>query len=264
MQSRPLSDEWIRSQNPIDSITSTLVDATRRLLADDAAYTPGSVDFEPWVWEPTVADAPGVDLHAVGYASACEVMTRVAQVTYRTFRGTRSRPALGPSATSDRIGRAAIERGVANHLVAPRIGSALLRDPTNTERDTFVVFPSAALRVDVADGRIALVSRSDGRSGLVISTQRRFVGACIRYCETATSMGRPVQPTWRDPRIAPTVRQLRILRLLASGETDTATGSKLGLSDRLVRREVSGLYAMFNVQSRFELGVAYSTWLAGC
>ena len=97
----------------------------------------------------------------------------------------------------------------------------------------------------------------------VATADRVVVHNISRYLDELQQTSMPVLKPDRRAPLRPTVRQLRILHLMAYGLTDEKIASELRVTSRTVRTDVGALYTMFDVHSRFELGVAYSRWMAG-
>ena len=134
-------------------------------------------------------------------------------------------------------------------------------------RDTFNVAAQIPLSVRIVDHQILAITERDPATNLtcrmLVTTTRRTVRAAEDYVAALRARSTPLQPSWRNSAIAPTHRQLRILRLMAHDLTDERIATQVGLSERQIRSEVKKLYHLFNVTSRFSLGIAYDSWQTG-
>ncbi|MDE9365888.1 LuxR C-terminal-related transcriptional regulator [Luteipulveratus sp. YIM 133132] len=100
--------------------------------------------------------------------------------------------------------------------------------------------------------------------GVAVVTSDRIAARHARaFVAAAQQTSRPVLPRDRRRDLRPTLRQLRILHLMSYGLTDEKIAAELTVTSRTVRNDVAGLYVMFEVQSRFELGAAYRGWFDG-
>ncbi|AKU17568.1 hypothetical protein VV02_19825 [Luteipulveratus mongoliensis] len=97
----------------------------------------------------------------------------------------------------------------------------------------------------------------------VVVVDRQTTNLARSYIRGARETSMPVQFRDRRRALKPTLRQLRILHLMTYGMTDEKIASELKITSRTVRSAVADLYTMFEVQSRFELGIAYRRWMDG-
>ncbi|KNX36583.1 hypothetical protein VV01_04525 [Luteipulveratus halotolerans] len=122
------------------------------------------------------------------------------------------------------------------------------------------------LKSHLVDDRIAVIGVPGapfGSSMHVVTADRVVVRNISLYLDELQQTSMPVLTPDRRAPLRPTVRQLRILHLMTYGLTDEKIASELTVTSRTVRNDVNALYTMFDVHSRFELGVAYTRWMAG-
>ncbi|MDE9365887.1 LuxR C-terminal-related transcriptional regulator [Luteipulveratus sp. YIM 133132] len=122
---------------------------------------------------------------------------------------------------------------------------------------------SIAATMHLIDGRAARVRIAGPADSAVLSTDPVVVRNVRTLINRVQQASRPVLPRDRRRDLRPTLRQLRILHLMSYGLTDEKIAAELLVTSRTVRNDVAGLYVMFEVQSRFELGAAHSRWMAG-
>ena len=110
------------------------------------------------------------------------------------------------------------------------------------------------LRLALIDAETAVLQRDphDHRQGALVTRDRdavAYVGLLLSQL-----MARAV-PLQRKTPVVLTPRQRAIVTLLAAGLTDEAIARRTGVTDRTVRRSIAELLEMFDVSSRFALGV---------
>ncbi|WP_169787723.1 LuxR C-terminal-related transcriptional regulator [Luteipulveratus mongoliensis] len=97
----------------------------------------------------------------------------------------------------------------------------------------------------------------------IVTADRVVVQNVVTLIDRIVASSMPVQLRDRRRPLKPTLRQLRILHLMTYGMTDEKIASELKITSRTIRSAVADLYTMFEVQSRFELGIAYQRWVNG-
>ena len=108
------------------------------------------------------------------------------------------------------------------------------------------------------------VDPADTRAGALCTSEPAIVASLATIFEQAWDIAIPLgadAPADPDTGLTPVDRD--ILRLLATGLTDEAAGSRLGVSGRTVRRQMSALMERLGAASRFEAGLkaAQRGWL---
>jgi DNA-binding CsgD family transcriptional regulator len=121
-------------------------------------------------------------------------------------------------------------------------------------------------RMLVFDRRIALVpvDPENTKAGAICTTESGIVASLVSIYEHAWEVAVPLG-AWaeQDSRTGLTHEEQQMLRMIAKGLTDEAAGRRLGLSQRTVRRKISGMMERLGATSRFEAGVkaAQHGWL---
>jgi DNA-binding CsgD family transcriptional regulator/tetratricopeptide (TPR) repeat protein len=109
--------------------------------------------------------------------------------------------------------------------------------------------PYAAARVRVLIGLACRALRDEDGAGLEIDAARSIferLGAAPDLARIDSLMkGTPAGHTYRL-----TPRELQVLRLIATGETNKVVANKLSLSEKTVDRHVSNIFAKLDVSSR--------------
>ncbi|MDF8265080.1 helix-turn-helix transcriptional regulator [Luteipulveratus sp. YIM 133296] len=124
--------------------------------------------------------------------------------------------------------------------------------------------PVTPISFHLVDDRIARIKTSTSElPASVLVTDHVVLSNLRQVFKGIMPVSKPVLPRDRRRDLRPTLRQLRILHLMSYGLTDEKIAAELKVTSRTVRNDVAGLNAMFEVQSRFELGAAYSRWMAG-
>jgi DNA-binding CsgD family transcriptional regulator len=133
------------------------------------------------------------------------------------------------------------------------IGGEVRTVPTLPTRMLIYDRKIALLPVDTANTRVAAVQIAD--SGMVTAVLALFE----QIWDVATPIGTPAVKD--QAGLLPQEREM--LRLLAEGMTDESAGHRLGLSQRTVRRMMSGIMERLGARSRFEAGLraAQQGWL---
>ncbi|MGW6534353.1 LuxR C-terminal-related transcriptional regulator [Streptomyces sp. NPDC055051] len=126
--------------------------------------------------------------------------------------------------------------------------------------------PTTPQRMVIVDRAHALVpiDPADNRKGALHVTEPGIVTALLELFEQAWSTAVPLGSTRPDdPRDGLTDHERELLRLLGTGLTDEATGQRLGLTDRTIRRQVASIMERLGASSRFEAGIkaAQRGWL---
>jgi DNA-binding CsgD family transcriptional regulator/sugar-specific transcriptional regulator TrmB len=121
-------------------------------------------------------------------------------------------------------------------------------------------------RMLIFDRRIALVpiDPENTRAGAICTTEGGIVASMVAIYEQAWEIAVPLGAcAAADSLTGLTPEEQEILRMIAMGLTDEAAGRRLGLSERTVRRKISGLMERLGATSRFEAGVkaAQRGWL---
>lgn len=121
-------------------------------------------------------------------------------------------------------------------------------------------------RMLIFDRRIALVpiDPENTRAGAICTTEGGIVASMVAIYEQAWEIAVPLGAcAVADSLTGLTPEEQEILRMIAMGLTDEAAGRRLGLSERTVRRKISGLMERLGATSRFEAGVkaAQRGWL---
>ncbi|WP_168207438.1 helix-turn-helix transcriptional regulator [Microlunatus elymi] len=249
---------------PSVAVAATLRTVTEQLERQEADLLSG---FPQWIWHPASRNAPDVRLFATGHEESVHVLGQIAELSQRQVIGCTDRVVGWPPApvTFD-ISAIPNARQVEDHTILRGV------DPrwfsiTSTPRDTFNIASSIPLNVRVVDRRILAITERDDVTHrahrMLVTTAKNAVLEAERYLDSLMATSVPLQPNWRDPSIRLTRRQLQILRLIAGDLTDERIAKELQLSQRQIRAEISALYQVFNVHSRFGLGLAYGSWAAG-
>jgi DNA-binding CsgD family transcriptional regulator/sugar-specific transcriptional regulator TrmB len=108
------------------------------------------------------------------------------------------------------------------------------------------------------------IDPANTRAGALCTTEPAIVASLATIFEQAWNIAVPLgadAPADPDTGLTPVDRD--ILRLLGTGLTDEAAGSRLGVSGRTVRRQMSALMERLGAASRFEAGLkaAQRGWL---
>lgn len=161
------------------------------------------------------------------------------------------------------LSRRLVVRGVRLRSVAASYPADFLACPLRALGE-LLISATVPMSLALVDRRMAVLvgEMSDGAPVLVAATDRRVLSAAKRYVDLLAELSVPVQPAWRQAGIDPTHRQTRIMALMARGLTDDAIGRELEVTSRTVRSDVARLSDAFEVNSRFELGLAWSRWLS--
>ena len=128
---------------------------------------------------------------------------------------------------------------------------------------TAPVLPPRLLIFDRATA-VVPVDPANTKAGALCTTEPAIVASLTTIFEQAWNIAVPLgtdAPADPDTGLTPVDRD--ILRLLGSGLTDEAAGSRLGVSGRTVRRQMSALMERLGAASRFEAGLkaAQRGWL---
>lgn len=174
-------------------------------------------------------------------------------------RTTQSMHALKTSTVRDRGSAEAQElharaaaKGVIGSVIAPRIATTNFGCTCCPE----LVSDSILIGGHLVDEALAIIClpTSSGRVHL-LSDETRVVTEWNKY---TSSIRRSSHSRFDEPAKRLTSRQRCILRELARGKSDCEIARMVGVTDRTVRKDVAHIYALFGVQSRFELGCAYT------
>lgn len=192
-----------------------------------------------------------------------EVVGRLSAVEARcrhTVRGTKGYQANIPSDTWALHDRSA-ERGIRQQQVMTGLGDSIPVCACCSQN----IAKSVPLKCMLIDDTLAMVYTESASGDLcaVASTDRRVVQNIQAYQGALLQVSLPLTAQAREQSISPSRRQLRVLALMAKGLTDDKIAAALNVTSRTVRADVATLYTMFNVRSRFELGIAFSRWLTG-
>lgn len=120
---------------------------------------------------------------------------------------------------------------------------------------TAIVMPPAIVVFD-RETAIMPIDPADLKHGAVCTTEPGIVRTARAVFEQAWQAAVPLhaeEPDDQQGELALPDRQL--LRLLASGLTDEAAGTRLGISARTVRRQMAALMERLEASSRFEAGL---------
>lgn len=116
--------------------------------------------------------------------------------------------------------------------------------------------PTLPLRMIIVDRERALVpvdARHSGDAAVLVSGSG-LVAALIGLFAVVWEGARPVGPRPPRPQGGPTAQERAALRLWAQGCTDRAVATRLGVSERTVRRISDTLAERLGARSRFEAG----------
>ena len=213
--------------------------------------------------------APGIDAIWTGADDVYEGMSSLERACMRTVESAAPSVNLALDPDIYVLHRRSAARGVRSRGVREVIAPAALCDSRTCGcKGQFYYgdLPGLPLKVHVVDQSIAVIALPPSgsvESKAVVTGDPTVVADALRYIDGAQQMSMPVLPKDRRAPLRPTLRQLRILHLMAYGLTDEKVASELRVTSRTVRNDVGALYVMFDVHSRFELGIAYRDWIAG-
>ncbi|SEK78955.1 helix-turn-helix transcriptional regulator [Streptacidiphilus jiangxiensis] len=128
---------------------------------------------------------------------------------------------------------------------------------------TAPVIPQRVVIVDRAQALVP-VDPTDTRKGALHVTEPGIVAALLDCFEQAWNTAVPLGAVHsEDPTTGLSGTERELLRLLGTGLTDEATGQRLGLSVRTVRRHMASIMERLGATSRFEAGLkaAQHGWL---
>ncbi|MDF8265079.1 helix-turn-helix transcriptional regulator [Luteipulveratus flavus] len=250
------------------------IEALRAITA--RAASTGSVDTTEWLddWRKrprSLAEAPGIEAAWVGWGEARDGLLELEPSCRHTVRGVA--PHVVESNDDGRgvaAHRRSADRGIrATNLrrgIAPAVICTSGCPCTNLPPSYFGEKVDIELHAFLVDERIAIVGVPQARAPEMhhlLTVDRRVIANVQTYIDSIAFTSRPVLPRDRRRNLRPTLRQLRILHLMSYGLTDEKIAAELKVTSRTVRNDVRSLYVMFEVQSRFELGAAYTRWVAG-
>ncbi|KNX36582.1 hypothetical protein VV01_04520 [Luteipulveratus halotolerans] len=212
--------------------------------------------------------AAGIDAIWVGGRRMREGMAELERSCLRTVESVAPTINLAMDPELYALHRRSASRGVRSRSVRERIAPVVLCDSRSCDCNGEFYYGECkgiTLAVHVIDRAISVftVHRPDRESMSIVSSDSRVVGHSLRYLDSIQATSMPMFVKDRRAPLRPTVRQLRILHLMAYGLTDEKVASELKVTSRTVRNDVAALYTMFDVHSRFELGIAYRDWIAG-
>jgi DNA-binding CsgD family transcriptional regulator/sugar-specific transcriptional regulator TrmB len=125
--------------------------------------------------------------------------------------------------------------------------------------------PALPLRMLIVDAATALVPIDTGetRRGAVVLGTPGAIAGFVALFEMIWSNSCPLGAERNRDNDGLTAQDRQILLLVSQGLTDEATGHRLGLSLRTVRRAMSGIMEVLEARSRFEAGLkaAQRGWL---
>lgn len=127
--------------------------------------------------------------------------------------------------------------------------------------------PTLPLRMIVVDRERALVpvdAEHSGDAALLVSGNG-LITALVGLFGSVWQSARPVTARRSRPPNEPTAQERAALRLWAQGCTDRAVATRLGVSERTVRRISDGLAERLGARSRFEAGARAMElgWISG-
>jgi DNA-binding CsgD family transcriptional regulator len=153
-------------------------------------------------------------------------------------------------------------------LVPPAATSGVARDQVDALSDQGAlvrVSPRALHRCLIVNRSVALVdvTSCDGRSDpeAVRVRNTELIRAMVGYFEDIWHAAAPLTSDGPVTLNRFTVRQQRILELLAQGMTDDMVSRELKVSTRSVRSEVAIIRDVLGASSRFEAGLKYAAVL---
>ncbi|MFI1767327.1 LuxR C-terminal-related transcriptional regulator [Streptomyces sp. NPDC020800] len=117
--------------------------------------------------------------------------------------------------------------------------------------------PTLPTRLIIVDRRLALlpVDPADARDGAVLVSNQGTIAALCALFEQIWSDSTPLgQSSAQQPRDL-SRQETEVLHLLATGLTDQAIATRLGVSPRTARRLAAELMERLDARSRFEAGV---------
>jgi DNA-binding CsgD family transcriptional regulator/sugar-specific transcriptional regulator TrmB len=125
--------------------------------------------------------------------------------------------------------------------------------------------PELPLRMLIVDGRTALVpmDTTETRRGAAVVRSPGAIAGFVALFEMIWSSSCPLGAGRGRDSDGLTAQDRQILLLVSQGLTDEATGHRLGLSLRTVRRAMAGIMEALEARSRFEAGLkaAQRGWL---
>lgn len=192
-----------------------------------------------------------------------EILSELTHIERRCRHTSRSAKPFMPQTPDDLITLhdRSVRRGVRQIVLARRIGDGYRVCSCCSQ----ALSHSVPMRCMLIDDERAIVYSTDraGELCAVAATDSVVVQNTRRYLSSLSETSLPLSSRSRDSSVALTRRQGRVLSLMADGLTDDKIAHALKVTSRTVRADVSALYLMFDVHSRFELGIAFSHWLAG-
>lgn len=250
-----------------------LINSARRQVLEEGAASAGTGDGQgcavtcpAWMFDGPIADAPGVLWHALSTEQAALGLHRLACVSRSDIRSAIALDIGPPTDEMREFAAQPIANQVVNRSVTYSCSSEWLGAPGTTLHDSFSLSAFIPLDARLIDDRFVTLDIDDPTPDsylFIVTDNRAVVRAAKAYLDIMTSGSAPLQPEWRNPKLKPTHRELSVLRMLATGGTEASIARQLGVSDRHVRKIIKHLYDLFSVESRFELGAAYMTWLNG-
>ncbi|MEI2774940.1 MAG: helix-turn-helix transcriptional regulator [Tetrasphaera sp.] len=118
---------------------------------------------------------------------------------------------------------------------------------------TAALIPS---RMILIDDQYALLPVSSGDAVAAIVRDPPVIGYLHEFFTFLWERGQPLTGEEESEDRVPQEVEVAILRELAEGRTDEAIARRLGISSRTLRRYLSGMFANFGVDTRFQLGMA--------
>ncbi len=113
----------------------------------------------------------------------------------------------------------------------------------------------SAIIVDEQAAVIEFTNQDPSGSGALLIRSRSFVQALVSFTEATWQVGVPLTPEDTPSSSAAATRDAIILRLLASGASDSTITRRLGISQRTVERRVRHLMDSLGAETRFQAGV---------
>ncbi|MDE9365889.1 LuxR C-terminal-related transcriptional regulator [Luteipulveratus sp. YIM 133132] len=214
--------------------------------------------------------APGISDVWIGREDVVVGLTRIQATVQHTVRSSGPAELVEISDRSVALHERGAQFGIRAQTSRRRIAAELLCRSRRCRchslgGDYYGESSTIPLGMFLLDERLALVktNRRDAEMVYVVTADREVVQNVARHLQHVQDTSRPVLPRDRRRNLRPTLRQLRILHLMTYGLTDEKIAAALKVTSRTVRNDVRSLYVMFEVQSRFELGGAYTRWMAG-
>lgn len=117
--------------------------------------------------------------------------------------------------------------------------------------------PTLPVRLVLVDGETAVLpaDAADSSMGALVVRTPGIVTALEALFRELWRQGRPVASTRPQAPGAPKAQELVALKLWRQGSTDALVATRLGVSERTVRRISDNLCARLGARSRFDLGV---------